>query len=165
MGNRDEMGPRPFNWRRTRRTALVTGTAAGTATVLAKVAAVVIVAEPVTMAAILTVSGIYFVCTASSTVAAEYVNHRLDDPSPVFDARTTTLYDLVGLTFGFLLFVIPAMQLEHALRPGQLVPGPMALLAFCLTAFGVTISRGLLVNLGLVRNSDDRRDTYTAEMR
>lgn len=162
MGNKGEWGSKSFNWIKARRTALVHGSGAGVLTALAKLAAIAIVPEPVLVEAMLAASGIYAVGTASIAVLGEYINYKFDDPSPVFEARTTILFDLVGLSFGFLLFVIPAMQLDLALRPGAPVPGYMALLAFCVTAFGVTVLRGLLVNLGIVRNTDDRRSENMA---
>lgn len=165
MGNKDGLPHPPFNWAKAGRTALVHGSGAGVLTVLAKLAAAGLVAEPVTATIMLTMGSIYAVGTASIAVAGEYINHKFDDPSPVFDARTTILFDLVGLSFGFLLFVIPAMQLDLALHPGGPVPGYVALLAFCVSAFAVVVLRGLLVNLGIVRNADDDRSENSVTLR
>jgi len=152
MGKPEDGRTASFNWRKARRTGAVFGIGGGVSVTLAKVAGAMILIEPVTATAVLLTAGITAVCTGSTAVAAEYVNHKLDDP--VFDARTTILFDLVGLAFGFLLFVIPAMQLEVALRPGSPTPGPFAVLALCFTTFGVVVLRGLLMNLGIVRDGE-----------
>lgn len=156
MGKPDDGTAKAFNWRKARRTGAVFGVGGGVSTIATKVATTLILIEPITATAVLLTAGITAICAGSTSMVAEYVNHKLDDP--VFDTRTTILFDLIGLTFGFLLFVIPAMHLEVALRPGQALPGPLSILALSLTAFGVVLLRGLLMNLGIVRDGDNWRE-------
>jgi len=96
--------------------------------------------------------------TAASSIpvcyAGEYISHRLDDPTPVFDRRTTILFHVTGLLLCFLLFVVPALQLDHAIRESGPLPGLFGYFAFLLSVFLVTILRGLLCNLGLAREED-----------
>ena len=150
MSRNGEAGTHPFSWRKARRTAAVHGFFAGAAAAATKVAIAWVMVEPISGTVVLTVTGITAVAIGSASLGGEAVNHKLDDP--IFDARTTILFDLVGLTFGYLLFVVPAMQLEAALRSGHETPGAFALLALCLTSFGVVILRGLLMNFGVVRD-------------
>ena len=89
------------------------------------------------------------------TYAGEYANHKLDDPSPVFDGKTTALYNMTGLTLCFLLFVLPALSLDHMVTDGNARVGMLTHMALWLSVFVITISRGLLINLGLVRAEDD----------
>lgn len=156
MGNKDQPTPSVFNWRRASRSAILQGTGAAALTTCSALAVATIVGAPIVIPAIAASAAIFGTGAASLAVVGEYVNHKYDDP--VFDRNTTILFDLVGLTFGFLLFVIPAMQLEATLSPGAAIPGALALLSMCLTSFGVVILRGLLMNFGIVRDEDRRRD-------
>lgn len=153
MGKHEEGTRKPFKWRKAGSTAAVHGVGNGVLGMSATAASAWLLAEPISATAVLVIGGIYGAGSAAIAVAGEYVNHRLDDP--VFDTRTTILFDLVGLTFGFLLFVIPAMQLEAALRTSNGTPGAFAFLTMLLTSFGVVILRGLLMNLGIVRDGEN----------
>jgi hypothetical protein len=88
----------------------------------------------------------------------EYVKHRADDPSPVFDGPTTFLFDVTGYIVCLLLFVVPALGLDHALRPHAVLPGLFGFAAMFLSAFLMPVLRGLLINLGVVRSGDGLRD-------
>ena len=149
MGRR-KYGARPrFPWGKAIRNAGVKGADAGAK---AGIAASV-TGEPTT---ILTIAGIAAGSAATGSFIGDIVNHFTDDPSPVFDTRTTILFDLVGMTVCFLLFVIPAMILDATVNPaGAALPGFYGILAFGFSAFLVSILRGLLINLGLVREEDE----------
>jgi hypothetical protein len=91
-----------------------------------------------------------------SSFTGEYVKHRADDPSPVFDGPTTLLFDLTGYIICLLLFFVPAISLDHALRPDAALPSPFGFAALFLSAFLMPVLRGLLINLGLVRDGSAR---------
>jgi len=151
MSRKDD-GPRPpFPWRSALKNSLGKGVQAAT---LSGATVTITFPEPVTVA---TVCGVQFAGATVFGLAGEYMNHRYDDPSPVFDRPTIVLFDIVGMVLGFLLLAVPAMQLDLALRPGAALPGPLAIFALCLCAFLITVLRGLLVNLRLVRREDGYR--------
>ena len=98
-------------------------------------------------------------------IGGDCVNYWKDDPSPVFDADTVFLFEMVGMIICFLLFVLPAYRLDLIVQPEGIWPGVLAplpgyfgFLALFLSIFLVTILRGLLINLGIVRSEDDYED-------
>ncbi len=114
---------------------------------------------------IATIAALGFAAGATANIAGVCINYWKDDPSPVFDDDTVFLFDMVGMIICFLLFVLPAYQLDlivqpEGIWPGALtpLPGYFGFLALFLSIFLVTILRGLLVNLGLVRSEDDYED-------
>ena len=114
----------------------------------------VTVPEPTTIA---TLAAVAFAGGAAFGLAGEYMNHRADDPAPVFNGPTTLLFDTAGMVLSFLLFVVPALRLDLALRPDDPLPGLFGFMALFLSVFLVTILRGLLCNLGLAREEEDER--------
>jgi uncharacterized membrane protein len=143
--------PPPFPWKKAWRNSIVKGAECAT---LGGAATAVTAPEPVTVAI---VSAISFAGGVSFGMFGEYMNHKTDDPAPVFDARTTLLFDTVGMVVCFLLFVIPAIRLDHALGLSDPQGWRFFYMALFLSAFLVTILRGLMCNLGLAREAD-RRD-------
>jgi hypothetical protein len=143
--------PAPFAWGKAATGTLVmsvggAATAAGSAAYTSGDSATVAV-----------VAGIAFIGTAAFGFLGEYVKHRADDPSPVFDGPTTLLFDLTGYIICLLLFYIPALGVDHAVRPAAALPGLFGFAALFLTALLLPVLRGLLINLGLVsseRESD-----------
>jgi hypothetical protein len=144
-------GPKPpFRWGRTLKSSAALGSgAAGTAAATAAYTS----GDPITVAV---AAAIGFVGATTTNFAGEYMKHRADDPSPVFDGPTTLLFDTAGYIICLLLFVVPALGLDHALRPGASLPGLFGFAALFLSAFLMPVLRGLLINLGVARNADDR---------
>lgn len=152
MSRKNQPGQPPqFLWGKALRNAAVKGTETGA---ISAGTAAVTVPEPVTIA---TVGAVGFAGGALFALAGEFMNHWTDDPAPVFDFRTTLLFDTTGLVLSFLLFVIPALQLDHAMNPGAALPGWFGYMALFLSSFLVTVLRGLLCNLGLAREEDERK--------
>jgi hypothetical protein len=110
--------------------------------------------EPHTIAL---VGGISFAGVFAFSLGGEYINHRADDP--VFDGRTTFLFDTTGVVLSYLLFVMPAIGLDQTLHPA--IPGAYSYAALFLSAFLITVLRGLFCNMGWARESEDQY----AEMR
>lgn len=142
--------PAPFAWGKAATGTLImsvggAATAAGSAAYTS--------GDSTTMAV---VAGIAFAGTAAFGFLGEYIKHRADDPSPVFDGPTTLLFDLAGYIVCLLLFYIPALGLDHAVRPAAALPGLFGFAALFLSALLLPVLRGLLINLGLVR---DARET------
>jgi hypothetical protein len=102
-------------------------------------------------------AGIGFVGGAGAHFHGEVVKHREDDPLPVFDDATTFLFDTVMMIVCLLLFVVPAMHLEHSLWPNEALPGYFGFAALFLSCFLIPVTRGLICNLGLAR---EPRDEY-----
>ena len=151
MAKKDGEPRPPFPWGTALKNSIGKGVQAAT---LSCSTVAITIPEPLTIA---TVGSVQFTGATLFGLAGEYMNHRYDDPSPVFDRPTTLLFDTVGMVLGFLLLAVPAMQIDLALRPGAALPGPFGIFALCLCAFLVTVLRGLLVNLGLVRSERDYR--------
>jgi hypothetical protein len=82
----------------------------------------------------------------------EVINHRADDP--LFDARTTFLFDTTGVVAAYLLFVMPALALDQSLHPA--IPGAYSYAALFLSAFLITVLRGLFCNMGWAREPEER---------
>jgi hypothetical protein len=120
--------------------------------------AAVTVPEPT----VITISAaIGFVGGTISYLDSAWVAHRNDDPLPMFDKKTTFLFDLVLTILFLLLFVLPAIHLDYILRPNSLLPGLRSLpgwfgfAAIFLSAFLIPLIRGLICNLGLAREARD----------
>lgn len=151
MARKKDKPPPKFPWWKAIRSSATKGAAAGTT---AGVSASVI-GEPTT---ILIIAGTAGGATAAGSFIGDIVNHFFDDPSPVFDAPTTTLFDLVGMTVCFLLFVVPAMILDATVNPtGTPLPSFFGFVAFGFSGFLVSVLRGLLINLGVVSGEDDEQ--------
>ena len=130
---------------------------AGLETAILSGATAAVTAEPLTTT---TIAAVGFIGGATILVAGECVNYWKDDPSPAFGDDTVFLFDTAGLIICFLLFVLPACALDLSLidtepGTGAALPGALGFLALFLSVFLVTILRGLLVNLGVVRHVDD----------
>lgn len=145
----------PFPWRRAIAGALTVGVGSGATTAGC---AACTVPEPFTIA---TVGAIGFAGATLSNFGGEVVKHFADDPSPLFDGRTRFLFDTTGYVICLLLFVVPALALDHALRPAAPLPGYFGFAALFLSAFLMPVLRGLLINLGLAREEDPRAGTRT----
>jgi hypothetical protein len=118
------------------------------------------VLEPVTIATAAVSAGALAAVTA---MVGEVFNHYLDDPSPLFDSRTTALFNIVGMTVCTLLFVVPASILDAVLASGQpaVLPGYFGMMAFALSGFLVAVLRGLLINLTMDRREERIMTEYS----
>lgn len=153
MSRRKKEGPKlPFSIRKAARSSAVHAGTGATFAALLAVGTGWLLVEPVSGMVVLTEAGKAALEMGLFAFAGEYVIHKLDDP--VFDTRTTILFDLTGLTFGLLLFVIPALQLEATIRPGIHLPGALTLLVMGILSFAIVLLRGLLMNLGIVRDGE-----------
>lgn len=101
-------------------------------------------------------AAIGFVGGAGAHFHGEIVKHREDDPLPVFDDSTTLLFDTVMMIICMLLFVLPAMQLDHSLRLTEALPGYFGFAALFLSCFLIPVTRGLICNLGLASDPGDQ---------
>ena len=149
MAKKDGFRP-PFPWRRAAAGAVTVGI--GTSGTAASCTAATF-PDPATIA---TVAAIGFVGGTASNFCGEVVKHYFDDPAPLFDGRTRLLFDTVGYVISLMLFVVPALALDHALRPAAPLPGYFGFAALFLSTFLMPVLRGLLINLGLVREEDPR---------
>lgn len=152
MGRVDESGQSlSFSWGKAARNSISSGVAA-------VVTGGLVAAQNDDPVIISLVVSVTFGSTVVGTFVGEFTNSIYDDPHPVFDHRTTVLFNLVGMIVCFFVFVVPAMILGALVTPGTyLIPGFFGYVAFGLSGFFVAIVRGLLVNLGLVHdeNGDD----------
>ncbi|HEY9079376.1 hypothetical protein [Magnetovibrio sp.] len=154
MGQLDESGQlTPFPWGRATKNSITNGIAATVASGLMSLQ------TGDALTASFALAGT-FGATFAGTFFGEFTNHTYDDPHPTFDRRTTVLFNLVGMTLCFFIFVVPAMILGALVTPGTIsLPGFFGYAAFCLSGFFVAIVRGLLINLHLVRDEDyDKKD-------
>jgi hypothetical protein len=102
--------------------------------------------------AIALAGGIGLVGGAFAYFDAAWVAYRNDEPR--FDSQTTFLFDTAATIVCILLFVVPAMRLDFEIKPNAPLPGLFGYAAMFLSAFLIPVTRGLLCNLGLVREAD-----------
>lgn len=157
-------GPRPvFPLKKAIRNSankgVTTGILAGGTKAAAFLPVVGVFLGPAALVAIPVAAAVGFVGAAVVGFGGEIMNYMTDEPLPVFDSRTTLLFDTVGMIVCFMLFVIPALRLDLALSSSTSLPGAFGYMTLFLSAFLITILRGLLCNLGIARESDDRTRT------
>jgi len=98
-----------------------------------------------------------FAVGAFAYLDSAYVAHRNDEPLAVFDRQTVFLFDTVLTLLFIMLFVLPALSLDHALRPSSLLPGFAHLpgwfgfASMGMSAFLIPAIRALICNFGLAR--------------